>query len=440
MELRDGNHGPPGIHIWTQKPLAIFVLSKRLQLWQTGRSESKIAAKLARHPGVEIDILRQYLMLFGWVKGVDLLQAADQLHMGETDRAKLFDSIGSLVVHELELKGYRVMDMKPAHIIVRLRNDGSSIRNHHDHLAYALIDYELMERTEEHEKCVRSQNRHLYLQHMARRFEIPSGSRMPAHLKEVNLLGIDYVYGHAESTGGAIWVVGKDPDLFNFFLPERWRRTPNIPISCKNQVFWTCTKDNINLVWRVSRIGETPNTTEAGDRGQDILAHGFNSPFEEFAHALEIGKRGLKTIYPRAIYMTRHLPRTEAKISDSRRFVTLAGLRTPENQPVLSKNREYITLWGFWNGPDEVLAAKDGDYYECLSVKSAFLAQLITESELNHLLNDTKTRLHEIGFEHLNLKGEHLLLSITPDQTVVCGPEGDPDIRLCNFEFIRPLS
>src|ERR1035437_7458191 len=54
----DGSKGPPGIRLLTQKPLAIYVPSKKLHLWQTGRSESKIAAKLAQHPGIELDILR----------------------------------------------------------------------------------------------------------------------------------------------------------------------------------------------------------------------------------------------------------------------------------------------------------------------------------------------------------------------------------------------
>src|SRR5436190_3114302 len=35
--------------IFTKKPLAIFVPGEPLRLWQTGRLESKIAAKLARH-------------------------------------------------------------------------------------------------------------------------------------------------------------------------------------------------------------------------------------------------------------------------------------------------------------------------------------------------------------------------------------------------------
>ena len=81
---------------------------------------------------------------------------------------------------------------------------------------------------------------------------------MPAHLRATNVLGVDYIFGRAESTGGLLWVVGKDPDLFNYFLPERWRRTPKKNLSARNQIFRTRTKDNINLVWKVSRMGDSP--------------------------------------------------------------------------------------------------------------------------------------------------------------------------------------
>jgi len=54
---RSGGHSHPH-----PASLAIYVPSERLQLWQTGRSEDKIRAKITRHPGVEIDILRQYVV------------------------------------------------------------------------------------------------------------------------------------------------------------------------------------------------------------------------------------------------------------------------------------------------------------------------------------------------------------------------------------------
>jgi hypothetical protein len=437
MELRAGKSGPPGIHIKTQKPLAIYVPSKRLQIWQTGRSEYRIAAKLARHPGVELDILRHYVVLYGWIKGLDITEVADQWGLAGEMREMLLARATSLVMHELELKGYRVVDMKPAHIIVRLQADGSLLRDHNGQLAYALIDYELLERTPEHEQAVRSVHRQRYLQHMARRFDVVSIKPLPAHLKACNVLGVDYIFGHAESTGGLLWVAGKDPDLFNYFLPERWRRTPKESLSSSNQVFKTRTKDNVNLVWRVSRMGDTPWLTSGGAQLPAALDHGFNSPFEEFAYALELSRSGVRTIYPRAIYMTGHKAGAARSIADHRRYSQWAQLRTPDGDPAISEDHEYITIWGFWNGPDELLALHDGQYYHAVNADQACQQGLISPETLLDLLTRIRTRLARAGFEHLNLKPPHLLISFSPENKLATDTLGKPEVRLCNFELVR---
>jgi hypothetical protein len=439
-ELRVGPAGPTGSRIRTQRPLAVYVPPERLQLWQTGRTESRIAAKLARHPGVELDILRQYVLLYGWIKGLDITEVADLWQLGEHARASFFDRATSLVTRELELKGYHVVDMKPAHIIVRPTEDGRSLVCHRNgQMAYALVDYELMERTPEHEKTVRSVHRQHYLQHMARRFEVPLTKRLPAHLKAATVLGVDYIFGHAESTGGLLWVVGHDPDLFNYFLPERWRRTPRTALSSTNQVCYTRTKDNIHLVWRVSRLGDTPWLQGRPDRAHTVLDHGFNSPFEEFAYAMEMGRAGLRTIYPRAIYMTGHKADTGRLIADHRRYDHLAHLRTPDGDAAVSKEHEYITIWGFWNGPDEALAQHDGQFYRGVNAEQAATEKLIDFQTQAGLVDHARQRLWRSGFEDLNLKPDHLLLSVAPDSTLIKEPAGDPEWRLCNFELVRHI-
>ena len=183
MELRKGEAGPAGIRIRTQKPLAIYMPSERLQLWQTGRSEDKIRAKVVRHPGVEIDILRQYVVLYGWVKGWDAVETADHFKLQDRERAEFLARVTCLATHELWQKGYRVVDMKPAHIILRPDRNQSLLRDRNGQLVYALVDYELLERTPEHEQSVRSANRQIYLKHMARRFEADTASPLPAHLQ-----------------------------------------------------------------------------------------------------------------------------------------------------------------------------------------------------------------------------------------------------------------
>lgn len=439
MELRAGNSGPPGIRIRTQKPLAIFVPSERLQLWQTGRSESRIAAKLARHPGVELDILRQYVVIYGWINGLDLTELAAKWQLDEASRAAFYSRTTSLVNHELQQKGYRMVDMKPAHIIVRCRPDGSLLRERNGQIAYAVVDYELLERTPDHEQAVRRRHRQYYLEHMARRFDAAASATLPPHLHATNVLGVDYIYGHAESTGGLLWVVGKDPDLFNYFLPERWRRTPKHALSPNNQVFKTQTKDNIFLVWRVSRVGELPPAGNSSGLTRPLLECGFNSPFEEFACALALARAGVPTTYPRAIYMTGHKTNPALTVADTRRYEKLAGCKTPDGHPVLSPGHEYITLWGFWNGPDELLAVQDGRYYRGINVEQARAEGLISDSTMSELLDRMSRRLRAANFEDLNLKPDHLLISFDANDQMVLDAEGKPELRLCNFEFVRPL-
>ncbi len=438
MQLRKGDLGPAGFRIGTQLPLAIYVPGKRLQLWQTGRSEYKIRAKVARHPAVEIDILRQYVVLYEWVKGFDAVESAHGFGLSGRMKAEFLAQVTSLVTHELRQKGYHVIDMKPAHIILRPTRNRQLLRDRHGQLAYAVVDYELLERTPEHEQAVRSANRKLYLTHMARRFEGNADNPMPDHLRATSLLDVDYVFGRAESTGGLLWVVGRDPDLFSYFLPERWRRTPNKKLSSRNQVFHTCTKDNIQLVWRVSRMDDpVPPLKIAGAGLEAARAYEVNSPFEEFSFALWLSRHGIKTIYPRAIYMTGSRRESSDAGAGPRRYTDLAHLLTPDGEPAIRKDYDYITIWGYWNGPDELLAAHDGSYYSSVNAKHACASGRISRRVMEDLLEAKAAKLAQCGLEDLYLKPDHLLISFDSEGKLVLDAAGKPEVRLCNFEFVR---
>ena len=439
MELRAGAYGPPRVRVRAQRPLAIYLPAERMQLWQTGRRESRIAAKRARHPGVELDILCQYVLVFEWIEGLDLVQAAEQQQLRGRQREAFLAQHTSVAIHELEQKGCAILDMKAAHVIVRPQPDGSLLRERSGQLAYAVVDYELLQRTPAHERSVRSQHRQHYLQHMAHRFD-PLAAPPPPHLHSVQMLGVDYLVGQAESTGGLLWVVGNDPDLFNYFLPERWRRTPTESLSARRQVWKTHTKDDIWLVWKVSRLGEKPRPRLEGPPLQAALEHGFNSPFEEFAHALALTRRGFRTVYPRAIYRTGHPLQSPAAIPDPRRYAQLAFLQTPDGQPALSPHHEYVTLWGFWNGPDEMLAARDGRFYRGMDLRRAALAGVISPQAQHGLIEKARQRLALFGYEDLNLKPDHVMVSLDPDNQLVLDAADQPELRLCNFEWVRPVA
>lgn len=149
MALRASPPGPSRPRLLTKKPLAIFVPAERLQLWQTGRSESAIAAKRARHPEVELDILRPYILLYGWIDGQNAVQTADALGLPGDHRETFLNDITRRAIRELAQHGFRMLDIKPEHIVLRLRPDGSLVQRRDGQPAYALVDYELLERFQE---------------------------------------------------------------------------------------------------------------------------------------------------------------------------------------------------------------------------------------------------------------------------------------------------
>lgn len=432
-ELRMNSHGPKDLRVMLQKPMAVYVPPEKLQLWQTGRSKHKIMSKIAKHPGVEIDILRQYILIYKWVHGLNAVDAFEQSGIPEQD----LGGFTSRVIHELREKGFRVLDQKPAHFIVRIRPDNSIMKDKKNNYVYTLVDFELLGRTPEHEQEVKASRRVSYLIKQRDRFKDDKKKKWPLHLKPVHIFDVDYVCGLTESTSGKLWVVGHDPDLFDYFQPERWRKTPRTKLSLTDDIYYTKTKDNINIVWKISKVGEKPDVAP-DDQNKKILGHGYNSPFEEFALAFELSRRGIPTVYPRAIYMT-GLTSEEAYVADESRYQSHRSILTPEGSPVLRSDHDYITVWGFWNGPDESLAEKDGDYYTGINALNAFRRGLITEEEYFELMQNVKRVLAEAGMEDLTLKGNHVLLSINPRGELMRNSSGMPDFRMCNLEAIRKI-
>lgn len=146
LQLRASPSSPARPRLLTKKPLAIFVPATRLELWQTGRQEGKFAAKHARHPEVALDIHRQYLLLYGWIDGLNAADAADALALRGQARDTFLAETTRRAMRELRLHGFRMLDIKPQHIVFRMRPNGSLLQRPDGEPAYALVDYELLER------------------------------------------------------------------------------------------------------------------------------------------------------------------------------------------------------------------------------------------------------------------------------------------------------
>ena len=135
--------------------------------------------------------------------------------------------------------------------------------------------------------------------------------------------------------------------------------------------------------------------------------------------------------------MTGRQRESPRQVADDRRYTALDHLRTPEGEPVVRKEYDYITIWGFWNGPDELLAVADGRFYHAVNVRQAFANKQITKPMVEDLVRLKASRLEHCGFEDLNPKSDHLLISFDAADKLVIGSFGKPEVRLCNFELIR---
>lgn len=435
MELRNGadkNHNK----IIIQNPMAIYVPFESVELWQTGRKEYRMHQKIRTHQEeIELDMFRSYAVIYEWIEGLDAVQACNKGIINEKHMKRLtLDS-----EKKLKEEGFIVRDSKPHHVIVKPGKDGTLAQNEQGETFYALVDFELLERTPEREAIIKKDKRLEYLKRQRDRFNIETPEIFHPHLRHVNIFGVDYIYGHVESTQGRLWVVGKDPYLFDYFLPERWEQTPKTKISMSSELYYTVTKDKIHLVWEVSKVGLQPDMDPFKEDEKKISDYGHNSPFEEVSLAIELSNKDLATIYPRAIYMTGNKTEISENLFDNSRYESHKNIVTPDGMPILKANRNYIIIWGYWNGPDEKLAAKDGDYYEGINVLRAYRDGIITQEEYISLLQVAKDKLSCEGIEDLNLRGNHLLISLDNTGNLIVDNNGRPELRICNFEFLKRI-
>lgn len=135
--------------------------------------------------------------------------------------------------------------------------------------------------------------------------------------------------------------------------------------------------------------------------------------------------------------MTGHKTDISESLLDDSRYKSHSKLLSTENVPILKQDHDYLLIWGYWNGPDEKLAVLDGDYYKGINALAAYRNNYIDLNEYVNIIKRKKKRLTDTGIEDLNLRGTHLLLSIDSKGNLVHDKEGNPDVRICNFEFLK---
>jgi len=150
-ELRKGRFGPQDLRIRTKRPLAIYCPPSEFKDWQLGRSGSvwqnleralQHAQEIAAGEHIHLHATRIYIMLFEWIDGEN---AEDCFKAGLISEEEV-RQLTLRVVHELATKGFRVLDNKARHFILRPQGDGYPVRRNGE-LVYALVDFELLQRT-----------------------------------------------------------------------------------------------------------------------------------------------------------------------------------------------------------------------------------------------------------------------------------------------------
>jgi hypothetical protein len=161
-EMRESvmNHGPDRLR--TKVPLAIYSPPEKYPLWQTGRHADIFRAHQRAMAAdqfenglapVTLDLGRDYVLLFEWIDGIDAEEASKQGYL-EDDALRYLTHTSNLAMARL---GYRVLDNKPRHVIVRPRPDGT-LATRHGRTLYAVVDFELLQRIEDEDEQATAAN------------------------------------------------------------------------------------------------------------------------------------------------------------------------------------------------------------------------------------------------------------------------------------------
>jgi len=78
----------------------------------------KINRIQARHPGVDLDILKQYKLVYEWIRGKNLVEIFELIKVEMPDLVHHLTTMQKKALDDLTVKGYLMADMKPEHVII----------------------------------------------------------------------------------------------------------------------------------------------------------------------------------------------------------------------------------------------------------------------------------------------------------------------------------
>lgn len=413
-----------------QQALAVYVPSEEHTLEALQRRRSLMDYLRRALPEQHIDIHRDYAVIYRWVPGLDLYQHVKEERLAFEDAKSISQSIAKM----LDERGYAVADHKMSHIIADTDTDFSSTAG------FTMIDFELLHRTAKHEVTIRRLRRQRYYEIQLQEAQKPEEQR-PETVDDKKdrqsiIFGMPYIEAEIESSGGRLWVAGDNPELIDFFIPEKWQMTPRQRLSRSGGTYLTVTKDDIKLVMKESQVGERPMYDPLHEKGEEALAYGINSPFEEAAVSAAMEAAGLPVIRLRAIYQLNQILSVSEYLKDMSRYLSHEGMTDRNGRPVLAEERQYLTLWQYWEGSDEELLMNPLPLYEPVNLLMAFHRSLVDRTEYETLLRFAGFKLKTKGFRDHALKSTHILFLVDREGGLLRDETGMPVFRYCDFSLM----
>jgi hypothetical protein len=296
-------------------------------------------------------------------------------------------------------------------------------------IAYALVDFELLHMTPRGARAQDEANlRRFYaLQTQHVEFE----RVYPPGMFPQSVFGVNYVYSEMPD-GSRLWVVGKEPELVDYFIPPKWSDRARSQIS--ERTYRVESADGIHMVCRMSRVGQIPEVSPDTERGRRMIEYGYNSPFEDVAIALDLLGKGFSVIRPRAILMDFHRKPNQdeftgraSHVGISNRYVTHKTLRTPTRHHLLSSDHQYTNIWSDWRGIDFQASFERDGHWGALGAQFARQYGLITDDELTQLVGRTKSSLIHLGVSATsvtNIGPENILINLDRDGNLIRTSDG----------------
>jgi hypothetical protein len=125
--------------------------------------------------------------------------------------------------------------------------------------------------------------------------------------------------------------------------------------------------------------------------------------------------------------------------ADTCHYASHGNIQAIDSQSILRENHDYITIRGYYNGSDSWVASHEGRLCTPFDLKRAGKEGILPVDECFRLLEVTRSRLQNVGYDGALLELNDVIIAIDPQGTVIKDNENLPEARICNLELVHKL-